>query len=84
MNHFAKNDLISKGDLTFTVITKRDLIVALIISTGCFGVGIGIVGAKNLYVSTLFFIVPLVVTLILFLFFKPKEGKAFSDRKWDY
>ena len=58
--------------------------MALIISAGCFGVAIGVVGMKNLYISTLFFIVPLVLTLILFWIFKPKEAKAFSDRKWDY
>ena len=66
--------------LKFTMITKKDVVVALIISTGSFAVAIGVIGMKNVIISILFFIIPLIVTLVLFLIFKPKP----SNQKWGY
>ena len=76
----SKNCLILMKYLKFTMITKRDAVIALIISTGSFAVTIGVIGMKNFTISILFFIIPLIVTLVLFWIFKPKP----SNQKWEY
>ena len=66
------------------MLTKRDVVISLIISTGSFVIALGIIGVKNLYMATIFFTGTLIVTLILFFIFKPKSANEFSDKRWDY
>ena len=66
------------------MLTKRDIITSLIISSGSFVVAMGVIGVKNIIISMLFFIIPLLVTLVLFWIFKPKTSNTFSDKKWEY
>jgi len=63
------------------LITKRDMLVSLIISIGSVGISIGIIGVKNLLITTLFFIVPLTLTLVLFFIFKPTNMRFKEDKK---
>ncbi len=66
------------------MITKGDIVVSLVVSTSFLGVSIGVIGVKNIFVSTLFFIVSFILILILFFIFRPKTPKPFYDKKWDY
>ena len=63
------------------MITKRDIVISLIISTGSLGISFGIMGVQNLFVATLFFIAPLIATLVLFSIFKPKTSESSYDSK---
>ena len=68
-------------DSKFRMITKRDILISLIISTCSLGVSFGIMGVQNVFVAILFFIIPLIVTLALFAIFKPKISESSYDSK---
>lgn len=74
----------NKGSLEFRLLTKRDIGISLIISIGSFVISIGIIGIKNLFVSMLFLVIPLILTLTLFLVFKPRTSKSQYSKGWDY
>jgi hypothetical protein len=69
--------------LKVRLLTRRDISISLILSIGSLGISIGLIGTKNLLITALFFIVPLILTLVLFLIYKPTNPR-FDDNKKGY
>ncbi|GKS66533.1 hypothetical protein YTPLAS73_00800 [Nitrosarchaeum sp.] len=58
------------------MLTKRDILIALVLSFGSLGISIGLVGTKDLLTSFLFFLFPLLIIILLFSIFKQKSENA--------
>ena len=67
--------------LKVRLITIREILISLIISIGSAGISVGILGGKNLLITTIFFLVPFISTLVLFLIFKPANPRWDEDKK---
>lgn len=63
------------------LITKKDLLISLIISAGSLVVSLGVIGIKNLFLTALFFIIPLILTQVYFLIFKSNAPDSSYGKK---
>ena len=59
--HHKKNDLIQSNPLKFSLLTKSDISVSLIISACCLVISIGVIGTKNLFILMLFLKIHLMI-----------------------
>jgi len=63
------------------MIARRDILISTILSMGSLGVSVGVIGVKDFFVITLFFIVPFIAILTLFFISKPKNPERHYDKK---